>query len=128
MAIRRQAIRRRGLSSASRDSFGADLDRLQILARLEPDHFGGGNDHFLAGSRIATDTGFARANVEDTEPTQFDSLASLHRALHGLEDCLHSDLGSRLALRPLKREDLGARAWSAGGRLLGSRGRRKRTL
>ena len=25
----------------------------------------------MAGSRIATDTGLARANVEDTEPTQF---------------------------------------------------------
>ncbi len=68
-----------------------------MLARLEPDHFGGGNDHFLAGSRIATDTGLARANVEDTEPTQFDSLALLHRALHGLENCLDSDFGSRLA-------------------------------
>src|SRR3569833_1055696 len=66
---------------------------MQLLARLEANRFTGRDADFGAGSRIATDAGFARANAEHSETTQFNALARCQSFLEPLKHSVDSRFG-----------------------------------
>src|ERR1700731_227810 len=66
----------------------ASSERLQFLAGLEAHSLAGRDADFLAGARISSNAGLARADVEYAEAAQLDSFTLTQSALHGLEDGL----------------------------------------
>jgi hypothetical protein len=71
--------------------------RLQPLAGFEAHHLAGRYGHCSAGARVAANTGFARAHVEDAESAELDALATAQSTLHSFKDDIDSDLGLPLA-------------------------------
>jgi hypothetical protein len=69
------------------------VQQMQFLARLEAHGFAGGNGYLGSGSRIAADSGFSGADVEDTEAPQLDSLAASQGLLETLEDGVDGGFG-----------------------------------
>ena len=61
------------------------LQRLQILAGLEPYGFPWRDVDFGAGARIAPDAGLAGANVKDPKTAQLDAVSFGQGSLHTLE-------------------------------------------
>jgi len=66
---------------------------LQFFAGLEAHGFAWRNADFLAGARIAANSGLARAHVEHTEAAQLNSIAFAESLLHGIENGLDGLLG-----------------------------------
>src|SRR5271156_1150560 len=69
------------------------LQRLQLLAGLEPHGLAGRDCDFGASARVAPDTSLARTNVEDAEAPQLDALAMRQSSLHAFKNRLNSHLG-----------------------------------
>src|ERR1700722_12116007 len=69
------------------------VDRLQLLARLEPNCFARRNRNFSASARITADAGLARSHVEDAKAPQLIAIALLQRPPHALENGFDSELG-----------------------------------
>src|SRR6185437_2054733 len=69
------------------------LDRLQLFAGFESHGLAGRNGHFGAGARIASNAGFARANVEDAKAAELDAVAFGQRTFHALEDGFDGHFG-----------------------------------
>jgi len=65
---------------------------MQFLARLEPDSFAWGNADLCSRAGIASNSGFARADAENSKSAQFDALACRKCLLQTLEDRIHSRL------------------------------------
>jgi hypothetical protein len=59
---------------------------LKFLAGLEADGLPGRDADFLAGARIAADSGFARTHVKNPKAAQLDSLAFAESVLHGFKN------------------------------------------
>jgi hypothetical protein len=72
---------------------------LQFLAGFEPHRFAGGDADFLAGARVAADTGLARADAENAEAAQFNAITCRESLFEPLEYGIHGSfsLGSRQA-------------------------------
>jgi len=66
---------------------------LQFLPGLEADRFAGGNVHFFAGARIASDPGFPRFHGEYAEAPQLDTLAASHAVFERLKNRFYCLLG-----------------------------------
>jgi hypothetical protein len=62
---------------------------VQLLAWLKADRFARGDADLGAGSRIAANAGFARADAEDAKSAQFNALAGGKSLLQALEDRIH---------------------------------------
>src|SRR5437868_14720813 len=65
------------------------LERLQLLAGLEPHSFPRRDRDFCACAGVAADTSLAWTHVEDSEAAQFDAFAAAQSALHALEHGFH---------------------------------------
>src|SRR4030095_14702914 len=52
------------------------LERLQLLAGLEPDSFPWRNRYLGSGAGVAANPGLARTHVEDSKASQLNSLAA----------------------------------------------------
>ncbi len=65
---------------------------LEVFAGFEANGFAGGDGDFSAGTRIATDAGFAGFDGEDAEAAQFDSVAAAKGVLHGFKYSVHGGL------------------------------------
>src|SRR5688572_21240979 len=61
-------------------------DVLELFARLETDGSAGRNAHFLARPGVAADAALAGLHLEHPEAAQLDSLPTLHRQPHRVED------------------------------------------
>src|SRR5271157_209790 len=68
-------------------------NRMELFAGFEANGFAGGDAHFLACARIATDARLAGFDVEHAEAPQFNAVALREGTLHGFKDRLDSDLG-----------------------------------
>jgi len=66
------------------------LQRLQILAGLEPHSFSWRDVDLRAGARIAADAGLARFYREDAEATQLNPIVGFECILHAVEDRIDS--------------------------------------
>src|SRR4030095_1644684 len=64
----------------------AGLHRLQILARLEANCFARRNGNFLAGARIAADSGLPRLDGEDAKASKLNTIILFQGCLHGFEN------------------------------------------
>jgi hypothetical protein len=51
------------------------IEQVEFFARFEANGFTGGDGDFGSGTRVASDTGFARTDVEDAEATQLDAIS-----------------------------------------------------
>jgi hypothetical protein len=69
------------------------LQRLQFLAGFEAYRLAGRDADFLAGTRITSYAGFARAHIEHAEAAQFDSFAFAQSSFHGFENRLDGFFG-----------------------------------
>ena len=71
------------------------LAESDFFARFEPNRFTWRYGHLVAGSWVPADSTLARFDYEDSETSQFDTFASLHRALeslkHGVDGALRLD-------------------------------------
>src|SRR5208283_177355 len=72
------------------------VDRLQLLAGLEAHGFARRNGNFCAGARVAANSGFARAYIEDAEAPQFDAISGRKRLLHAFKNGFDRKFGLRL--------------------------------
>ena len=72
---------------------GSGLEGVEFFAGLESDRFAWGNAYFSARAGIAANTGFARADAEDTKSAQFDALACRESLFQTLEDRVDCGLG-----------------------------------
>jgi len=70
---------------------------VQFLARLEPDSFSRSDADFGSSAGIAADAGFAGADAENAESTEFDALAGSQCLLQSFEDGIYGcfSLGAR---------------------------------
>jgi hypothetical protein len=77
-----------------RQNFGQSLlvEKVEFLSWLETDGFTGGDADFGACAGIATDPGFARADIENAEAAQLDALSLGESALEALEYSIHGSL------------------------------------
>ena len=66
---------------------------MQLFSRLKSNRLAGSDADFGSGAGIPADASFARTNIEDTEPAQFDPLAFGEGALQALEYRIDSRLG-----------------------------------
>jgi hypothetical protein len=69
------------------------LQRLQFFARLKADGFPGWDSHHRASARIAADSGFPGADVENAKASKFDSITIGERLFHGLKHSLNRHFG-----------------------------------
>lgn len=69
------------------------FERVQVLARLEANGAAGSNADLSASARIASDSGFAGPDVEDTEAAQLDAVAAGECALEALKNGFDGGLG-----------------------------------
>jgi hypothetical protein len=69
------------------------VEEVKFFARFEANRLARGDADFSSGPGIAADTGFARADVEDTKAAQLDPLAFGKGTLEGLEYRIDSGLG-----------------------------------
>src|ERR1700728_2671151 len=74
------------------DSTLLAVKKMKLFARLEANRLARGNADLGAGTRVASDAGLARTNVEDAKTTQLDPLTLSERALQRLKDGIHSCL------------------------------------
>src|SRR5581483_140451 len=74
-------------------SLAARLEGVQFFARLKANGFARSDADLRAGAGIAADSGFARADAEDAESSQFNALAGRQGLLEALEDCIDGRLG-----------------------------------
>src|SRR5262249_50770184 len=65
------------------------LNGLQFLAGLEADRFAGRDANFFTGTRIASDAGLARLDVENPEAPQFNPLATSQSRFQSVEHSLY---------------------------------------
>jgi flavin reductase (DIM6/NTAB) family NADH-FMN oxidoreductase RutF len=72
------------------------LQRLQLLAGLEPHRFSGRDGDFRSGTGIPADTRFTGLHIEDAEAAQLDSVAMLEGPFHRLENGFDGHFGLRL--------------------------------
>ena len=77
-----------------RQNFGQSLlvEKVEFFTWLETDGFAGSDADFGACAGIATDPGFAWADIENAEAAQLDALALGERALEALEYSIHGSL------------------------------------
>jgi hypothetical protein len=66
---------------------------MQFLAGFESHRLARRYGHLGAGTRVAPNTGFAWANVEDAKAAQFDPVAGRERLFEAFEDCVYRRLG-----------------------------------
>src|ERR1700722_16968973 len=66
---------------------------MEFLAGLEADGFAGCDGNLGAGARVASYTGLARLDGEDTEAAEFDAVTFDQALLHGFEDGVHGCFG-----------------------------------
>lgn len=71
------------------------VQSLQFLAGFEANCFAGRDRHFGACSRIASDSGFARSNVEDAKSSKLDAVPLPQGFLHGFKDSFNRHLRFR---------------------------------
>jgi hypothetical protein len=69
------------------------VEKMEFFTGFEANGFAGGDADFSAGAWIASDPRFPRADIEDAEATQFDTLAIGERALESLEYGIDSSFG-----------------------------------
>jgi hypothetical protein len=62
---------------------------MKLFAWLEAYRFAWGNRYLRACPWIASNSGFARFNCEDTEAAQFNAVARDEGLLHAFEDCVY---------------------------------------
>jgi hypothetical protein len=62
---------------------------VQLLARFKADRLAGGDADLGAGSGIAANACFARADAENAKSAQFDALTGGKSLLQALEDRIH---------------------------------------
>src|SRR5262249_25047090 len=70
----------------------SSLDRLQILARLEPDSLAGGDRHLFARSWISAYACLSRFDCEHSKSPQFNAIALLQCCFHGIKDRVYCHL------------------------------------
>ena len=70
----------------------AGVESVKFLAGFKANRFAGGDADFSAGAGIAANAGFARADAEDAESPQLDSLARAESLFQSLEDRVNSGL------------------------------------
>ena len=51
------------------------IEQVELFAWFEANRFSGGDGDFGSGTRVAADTGFAWADIEDAEAAQLDAIA-----------------------------------------------------
>jgi len=75
------------------------FERVQLLARLEPDGLARSNADFSPGAGVAPNAGFARPHTEHAKAAQLDPLAGRQSLLEALENRIHRRfcLGARQA-------------------------------
>jgi hypothetical protein len=66
---------------------------LELFAGFEADGFAWGDADFFAGTRVATDAGFAGLDAEDAEAAEFDALAAAESLFQGIENGFDGLLG-----------------------------------
>lgn len=76
---------------------------MEFLAWFETDSLAGGNSHFGAGTRIASDSGLAGAHVEDTEAPELDAVTCGEGLFQAFKDRVHG--GFRLVARQARTFD-----------------------
>ena len=69
------------------------FNTLELFAGFEADGFAWGDADFFAGTRVATDAGFAGLDAEDAEAAEFDALAAAKSSLQGIENGFDGLLG-----------------------------------
>jgi hypothetical protein len=70
-------------------SLAERLQRLQVLARLEPHRFSGRDVNFRTRPGIPADAGLSRFDGEDTESAQLDPVIGLQGVFHAIEDGIY---------------------------------------
>jgi hypothetical protein len=78
------------------------LERLQVLAWLEPYGLSGRDIDFRTGARVSTDTCLPRFDGKNSEAAQLDPIIGLEGVFHAIEDGVYRLLRFCLAYsRPL---------------------------
>jgi hypothetical protein len=75
------------------ESKGCSPELVEVLPRLKPDGFAGSNADFRPGARISSNTGFARADVEDAKSAQFNAVSGGKSLLEAFKDGFDGGLG-----------------------------------
>src|SRR5690606_14512710 len=88
-----EVSRRRGTTRLPGRIRQAASDVLEILAGLEANGAAGRDTDFFPGPGIPADAALARLHLEDAETAELDSLATLHREPHRVEDSIDCNLG-----------------------------------
>ena len=66
---------------------------VEVFAGLEPYGFSGGDADFCPGARVASDAGFTRADVEDSESAQLNAVAGGESLLQAFKDGFDGGFG-----------------------------------
>ena len=69
------------------------VEQVQFLAWFKADGLARSNGHLGARARVATDSGFARAHIEDAETSQFDAVAGGKCLFQAFKHCVHRRFG-----------------------------------
>jgi hypothetical protein len=70
-----------------------NVEQMKLFAGFEADRFAGSDADLGAGAGVASDAGFARADVKDAKAAQLDALTFGEGALEGLEYGIDRGLG-----------------------------------
>src|SRR5262245_54553459 len=81
----------RGCRSTREKPSAADI--LEVLPGLEPDCSSRRDANLLTRSGVPADPTLAGLDLENAEPAELDSLATLHRQPHRVEHGVHRHLG-----------------------------------
>jgi hypothetical protein len=73
------------------------VNRLQLLSWLEAYRFAGRDRNFRAGTRVPSDAGLSRPDIEHAKAPQLNAIAFGEGSLHAFENGFHGRLGLGLS-------------------------------